>query len=317
MPLSKVPPLRIRSPHGLRNFSYRSRMWNGIAVYHVTQHIGPGPSWQNLSTGQANAGVTLEQVDGYCEPRKRINNPTPRSRYDAGFAVFVPPNADIWGYGYNSTSTVRDVRMRFDYPVVERLLGDECDRIKWNEPLLLLYDDRITQCAELLAKECAEDEDSSPLYGESLTTALLAAFFTSTRSRVKAVRGGLARWQLSRSLDYIDANLMNDIRLPELASVVGLSPSHFARAFRTSIGLTPYRWVIEQRIQRAKRLMVKEGKSILLAAHLTGFANQIHFTKTFRRVTGTTPGLWLRDVGQARKGPYPETGLRTRTKRTI
>ncbi|WP_084080979.1 helix-turn-helix domain-containing protein [Edaphobacter aggregans] len=55
---------------------------------------------------------------------------------------------------------------------------------------------------------------------------------------------------------------------------------------------------LEQRIHRAKKLMMKEGKSISLAAHLAGFANHSHFTKAFRRVTGTTPGFWLRDVGQ-------------------
>ena len=98
----------------------------------------------------------------------------------------------------------------------------------------------------------------------------------------------------------MEANLINDIRLPELANVVGLSTSHFARAFKTSAGVTPYRWVLEQRIHRAKKLMMKEGKSISLAAHQTGFANQSHFTKTFRRVTGTTPGLWLRNVVQKR-----------------
>jgi AraC family transcriptional regulator len=43
--------------------------------------------------------------------------------------------------------------------------------------------------------------------------------------------------------------------------------------------------------------MMKSGKSISIAADLTGFANQSHFTKVFRRVTGTTPGLWLRDAG--------------------
>jgi AraC family transcriptional regulator len=275
-------------------------MWNGVVVYHVTQYLELGQCWQNLGTGQTTVSVVLEQVDGYCEPRTRINVPTPRNRYDAGHTMFIPANMDVWGYAFDSTSSVRDVRVRFDHSVVERLLGEECDPKKWNEPLLLLYDARITQCAEMLAKECTEEEGNSPLYGESLTTALLAALFTSPRLIARASQSGLARWQLSRSLDYMEANLINDIRLPELANVVGLSTSHFARAFKTSAGVTPYRWVLEQRIHRAKKLMMKEGKSISLAAHQTGFANQSHFTKTFRRVTGTTPGLWLRNVVQKR-----------------
>jgi AraC family transcriptional regulator len=127
--------------------------------------------------------------------------------------------------------------LQFDYQVVERLLGDESDRKRWNEPLLLLYDDRLTQCADLLAKEIAEQDDDLPLFGESLLTALFAALFTAPRSRFKAYQSGLTRSQLTRSLDYIEANILNNIRLHDLASVAGLSPSHFARAFKTSAGV--------------------------------------------------------------------------------
>ena len=65
--------------------------------------------------------------------------------------MYIPPYVDVWGYGAASISSVRDIRTRFDYQVVERLLGDESDRKRWNEPLLLLYDDRLTQYADLLA----------------------------------------------------------------------------------------------------------------------------------------------------------------------
>jgi AraC family transcriptional regulator len=295
LPVSKAPPLELRSPHGITDFSYRSGEWNGVVVYHVTQHLAPGRSWQNLSTNQATVAVILEQVDGYCEPRTRINNPTPRDRYDAGHAMFIPPNIDVWGYADDPTSAVRDIRMHLDYRVIERLLAQDFDPKKWAEPLLLLYDDRITQCAELLAKECESDGESL-LYGESLVTALLAALFTSPQTRIKAVQSGLARWQLRRTVEYMEANPLEDIRLTDLAGVTGLSPSHFARAFKNSMGLTPHRWLVEQRIHRAKRLMTKSGKPISVAAHLAGFATQSHFTKAFRRVTGTTPRHWLRNA---------------------
>lgn len=295
MPLFKVPPLEIRSPHGITDCSYLSREWNGVIAYHVTQHLATGRCWQNLSTNQATVAVILDQVNGYCEPRTRVNIPTPRDRYDAGHSMFIPPNMDVWGYADASTSAVRDIRMRFDYRVIEHLFAEEFDRTKWNEPLLLLYDDRITKCAELLAMECDADGES-PLYGESLVTALLAVLFTSPHTRVKAVQSGLARWQLRKAVEYMEANLLEDIRLSELAGITGLSPSHFARAFKVSIGLTPHRWLVEQRIHRAKWLMKKGGKPISVAAHLAGFASQSHFTKAFRRVTGTTPGLWLRNA---------------------
>jgi AraC family transcriptional regulator len=297
---SNVPPLKIRSPHGIRDFSYQSGLWHDVVAYHVTQHLDQGRCWQNLTTEQATIAVVLEQVDGYYEPRLHINTPTPRNRYDAGHTMFIPPNVNVWGYS-DSASSVRDLRMRFDLRVAERLLGEEFDPKKWKEPLLLLYDDRLTHCAELLANECNEEGGNSPLYGECLITALFAVLFTSSRTQSKAVQSGLARWQLRRTLEYMEANLPNDIRLTELANLAGLSTSQFGRAFKASTGLTPYRWLMEQRIHRAKQLMKKDGKSISLAAHLAGFANQSHFTKAFRQVTGTTPGHWLRDLGKKRR----------------
>jgi AraC family transcriptional regulator len=292
--VSNVPPLEIRSPHGVADISYRGREWNGVIAYHVTEHLA-GRSWQNLTANLATVAVILEAAGGYVEPRTRINNPTSRNRYDPGHAMLIPPNVEVWGYSDGLVSTVRDIRMRFDYSVVERLMAEEFDRRKWREPLLLLYDDRITACAELLAKECDADAES-PLYGESLMTAMLAALFTSTKTQIKAVQSGLARWQLRRAVEYMEANLLEEIRLSELAKATGLSPSHFARAFKVSMGLTPHRWLIVQRILRAKQLMTKHAKPISVAANLAGFATQSHFTKAFRRVTGTTPGYWLRNA---------------------
>jgi AraC family transcriptional regulator len=292
--ISKVPPLEIRSPHGVADFSYRAGEWNGVFAYHVTEHLA-GRSWQNLTTNQATVAVILEAAGGYVEPRTRINNPTPRNRYDPGHAMLIPPNVEVWGYSDGLVSTVRDIRMRFDLSVIERLLAEESDPNKWKEPLLLLYDDRITRCAELLAKECDADAES-PLYGESLMTALLTLLFTSTKTRLKAAQSGLARWRLRRAVEYMDANLLEEIRLGAVAREIGLSPSHFLRAFKASMGLTPHRWLIEQRIHRAKQLMAKHAKPISVAANLAGFATQSHFTKAFRRVTGTTPGHWLRNA---------------------
>jgi AraC family transcriptional regulator len=290
-----VLPLKIHSLHGVREFTYQSRAWNDFAVDHATWHHDSGRIWQNLTAHRAAVVVVLEQTGGVCEPRLRIDRPTVRDRYDAGHTTFIPPNVDVWGYA-DSINIVRDIRIHFDYSSVESYLGEDFDPKRWSEPLLLFYDHRITRCAELLATECAEQGGSS-IYGESVTTALLAALFASPRTRLAVAQSGLARRQLRKTLDYIDENLLKDIRVKELADVVGLSSSQFGRAFKASTGVTPYRWVIEQRISRAKRLMTMGGKSLSLVANLVGFANQSHFTKAFRHVTGTTPGHWFQQIG--------------------
>ena len=288
------PSLKIRSPKGITNVSYNARRWNGISVYCVTQYTAPGRVWQNLGAVQATVGIVLEQVDGISEPRKRINAPTPRHRYDAGHTSYIPPDVDVWAYA-DSTSRVRDVRMRFDLNILERLLGEECDRKKWNAPVLLMYDERLRNLGELIWKECEEDQDSPALYGECLTTALLTALFSTSRAKEHVTpRSGLTRVQLKRILEYIDANLLSDLRLAELASIVGLSSSQFGRTFKASTGSSPHRWIMERRVRLAQRLLKETGKSISISADMAGFADQSHFTRAFRTVTGTTPRVWLR-----------------------
>jgi AraC family transcriptional regulator len=289
---SALPPLVIRSPHGVIGFESQGQVWNGVTVRHVTQRLHPLPAWQNLVCPQATVAIVLEQAGGYCEPRSKLNRPTPRDRYDAGHVVYVPPNEDLWGYS-DGIEMVRDVRIRFDLPVIESLLGEDLDLKRKREPVILVYDQRITRCAVLLADECDGRTEGIQIYGESLTTALLAALFKS-QGTSKSFLSGLTRWQLRRTIEYIQEHKFQDIRLSDLASLVGLSSSQFARSFKVSTGSPPHRWILEARVKRAQELMSQQRKPIAVVSTLTGFADQSHFTKAFRRVTGVTPAAWLR-----------------------
>jgi hypothetical protein len=136
--------------------------------------------------------------------------------------------------------------MRFNLSVIDSLLRDECDRQKWNEPILLLYDDRIREIANLIWQECQTEEERPQLYGESLTVALLSCLFHSSHAQARVSRLGLSRIHLKRTVEYMQVSLPRDVHLKELASVAGLSPSHFGRAFKASTGLTPYRWIVNE-----------------------------------------------------------------------
>ena len=244
-----------------------------------------------MASERACISVLLEQRNGIGEARKRLNAPTPRDRYDAGCTMYIPPDSDIWGFG-DSTTLVRNLNLYFDLGIVEALLHEGCDQARLREPILLLYDDRIRDIAALIWQECQIEEERPTLYGESLTVALISCLFEPSQTR-KVSRLGLSRIQLKRTIEYMQASLLRDVRLKELASVAGLSPSHFGRAFKASTGRTPHRWIVERRIELAQRLMQRSGKSIVIAGEMAGFASQSHFTKSFRTVTGTTPRAWL------------------------
>lgn len=107
-----------------------------------------------------------------------------------------------------------------------------------------------------------------------------------------AVPGQLAAWQLHRVCDHLEAHLAQDVGLSTLAELVGLSPKHFARAFKQSTGVPPHQWLIARRIERARSELRSTDRTLAEVALDCGFADQSHFTATFRRVVGSSPGRY-------------------------
>jgi AraC family transcriptional regulator len=84
------------------------------------------------------------------------------------------------------------------------------------------------------------------------------------------------------------------VPVAELARALSLSPGHFARAFKQTTGQAPHRWLMEQRIGKAKQLLIGTTLSLGEIALACGFADQSHFTRVFSRVTHFSPGAWRR-----------------------
>jgi AraC-like DNA-binding protein len=102
--------------------------------------------------------------------------------------------------------------------------------------------------------------------------------------------GGLSSERLQRVRDYIEAHLDEDVSLTVLADIACLSPYHFSRSFKRATGLGPQRYVIQRRVERAKRLLRQTHQPLALIAQEAGFADQSHLTQMFRREMGVTPG---------------------------
>jgi AraC family transcriptional regulator len=110
-----------------------------------------------------------------------------------------------------------------------------------------------------------------------------------------AINGGLGVSRQRRVLSYIDAHLQDDLTLERLAAEIDVSPDHFGRAFRASLGVSPLRYIAQRRLHRAKTLLLDPAMSITDIAMALGFATPSHFTSNFHKATGTTPSQWRRD----------------------
>ncbi len=156
--------------------------------------------------------------------------------------------------------------------------------------------DPLIQNLGLALLETADHTDQlGSLFADSLIQTLtlhLLSNYTATTPAPTLSSGGLAGYRLNRVVEFIDANLENDISLAELAAVAALSPFHFSRAFRKSTGKTPQQYVMHQRLERAKLLLARPELPIVEVSLRSGFKNQSHFTSWFRKYTSLTPKLW-------------------------
>jgi AraC-like DNA-binding protein len=150
--------------------------------------------------------------------------------------------------------------------------------------------------AQLFAEECENDQPHSRLYGDNLSMALLLALsrLAAPRASRPVRQGQLAPWQLRRVTDHLAAHLAEDVPLQALSELVKLSRSYFSRAFKISTGLAPHQWLLQARIGKAKQLLLDTDRPLAQIAIDVGFADQAHFTRTFRRETGESPGAWQR-----------------------
>lgn len=101
--------------------------------------------------------------------------------------------------------------------------------------------------------------------------------------------GELGNRQRQMLLDYIDANLASDIGLEDMAAVCGLTRFHFSRAFKATFGEPPYRFLMRQRIERAKRLLAAGLMPVMEVAAATGFNGSTQFARVFREFEKMTP----------------------------
>ncbi|HKU94657.1 MAG TPA: AraC family transcriptional regulator [Vineibacter sp.] len=108
-------------------------------------------------------------------------------------------------------------------------------------------------------------------------------------------RRQLTSRQWRRVRDFIETHIDTDIRLDAMAATCGVSPDYFLRTFKATAGVSPYQYVLNLRVERAKRLLTEDSTASLAEIALRcGFSHQEHLSRMFRRFTGATPGQYRR-----------------------
>ena len=114
------------------------------------------------------------------------------------------------------------------------------------------------------------------------------------KDRYRYLRGTLPEWRIRKIRIYIDEQLRHHLTVKSMAAHLGLTSGHFSRAFRESIGSTPHRYLMIQRVSRARDLLRSTNLNLADVAAECGFSDQAHLTKWFGNYFGMPPGVWRR-----------------------
>jgi AraC family transcriptional regulator len=164
--------------------------------------------------------------------------------------------------------------------------------------LIPKFRDRNPQVEQIIMMLYAELNQKSglgsELYIESLSNALAVNLLrdysvkkTNFNSNLSST--GLSDGKLLLVTDYINDNIATEIKLSDLANLAGISQYHFSRLFKKSLGISPNKYLIKQRIEKAKSLLKNPQLSVTEIALSCGFNSHSHFGKYFRQFTGFTP----------------------------
>jgi AraC-like DNA-binding protein len=168
-------------------------------------------------------------------------------------------------------------------------------------PTAVVFDQRLIR--KYLDLQFALVRPSSTLERESL----LANFLTDlilrfSESRPAQPSDGVERHAVRRACEYVVEHYDENVSLAALARVANLSSFHLNRVFSKQLGMPPHEFQIQVRVSRAKALL-RQGWSISQVASQTGFADQSHLTRHFKRLVIVTPGAYRENSKNVQDGP--------------
>jgi AraC family transcriptional regulator len=121
----------------------------------------------------------------------------------------------------------------------------------------------------------------------------------------RRVKGQLSPGQIRTTLEAIDSSMASGVRIRDLANQAGLGTHQFTRVFRQTMSCTPYHFVMQRRIEKARFLLEKTSLPLVDIAFEVGFVSQSHFTSAFRREMNATPASYRSTVQNAKRRQVP------------
>ncbi len=157
------------------------------------------------------------------------------------------------------------------------------------------YDTIMLHLMQAILPALERPHEISTLYLDSVFLAVrdhIAEAYGRFTATASSNRPALTARQLRHACDYIEANRSRDVSLADVANASATSVSSLTRGFKSSLGISPHRWVLNRRIALAQRLIYEGAQPLKEISISCGFADQSHLTRVFLRSVGCSPAVW-------------------------
>lgn len=282
--LSDETALRKILPCSALKTSDRNK-WNKFYLEHHKQPSGETPPHLTrqhmIGVYLGNETVCLERV---------INGKTQTEYLSTGQTCIIPAGVE---HQVSWNNELEFVILSFENSFFTNVVRDliNPDKVEIT-PLFSTSEPFIKQIGLQLKAELEADDSNDTFYAQSLFCSLAAHllrhYCTKKTSEMKN-NGGLSQKQLKQVLEYMHEHLTEDLKLKNIAAILNLSQCYFVNLFKQSMGVPPYNYLIQQRIEQAKVLLETTKLPISQIGLQVGFRSPSRFTSSFGKYAGVTP----------------------------
>lgn len=243
-------------------------------------------------------GVPYAQTESrlnYSSGERWLDGKLKKERRNIGDVAIIP--ADI-SHRCNWNTSVQFMVLAIEPELLKQVGIDwvKSDRIELIPQFMTVQDALVQGIFSTLKAELETGGFGGTLLVDSLKTALaihLLRNYCTTTPKLFSYSDGLPWAKLTLVTDYINAHLHEELTLTKIAAIAQISPYHFLRLFKHSMGVTPHQYILQSRIDKAKYLLRSSDLSIADIAFKVGFCDQSHLTRCFKRILGLTPKQFL------------------------
>ncbi len=218
-----------------------------------------------------------------------------KSQLKGEFWICSAQTPGLWAWDSTDESLMFVIEPHLFNRIAEEVSGVDASGIELLNTIGA-RDPQIQAIADLFQAELDGGGLGESLYTESLVQVLmihLLRHYTTLQPKIQIISERLSSQRLQPVVDYIHIHLDRPLHLAELAVIVELSQYHFCRLFKQSLGIAPYQYVLQQRMEKAKELLHLGKYTIAEISLLTGCTDQSRFSKQFKRHFGITPSGML------------------------